>query len=257
LSNTMNPKPYAKYLFHGRSGYIVQPAAGQENEMIALGHTDNLEPWSDPNIHMHTISYEYYFLRQGTLYFLVNDLALTLHGLEILVLKPGAPHAIIGGEGPIEHFGIRAPGLRDKQVVAALPAAYPAFSFEESRKLVSAWGYRIPFSDGRYQNSWCLGIDQAPFHSPLLGLAHLNFPTPESARIDEKRNQRHLHRESWEYYAVLDGRKIIQIVDETVTVAPGEICVVPPNTPHQVRHRDAPYLGFTIRAPLKPDKYLC
>lgn len=253
----MKQKPYAKYLFHGRSGYILQPSPGHENEMIALGHTANLAPWSDPDIHMHTISYEYYFLRRGSLFFLVNELALSLHGPELLALKPGVPHAIIGGEGPIEHFGIRAPGRRDKRVVAALPASYPAFSLEESRQLTFPWGYRIPLSDGRYQNNWCLGVDQALFHSPPMGLAYLNFPTVEAARIDEKRNQRHLHHESWEYYVVLNGRKTIQIAAETVTVTPGEICIISPNTSHQVVHRDAPYLGFTIRAPLKPDKYLC
>jgi len=246
--------PYSIYNYYGRSGYLLQPTAGNENEMIVLGHTNYVRSWSDPNLHLHTEAYEYYFLWRGTIHFLVDDMAMTLHGPELLLIKPQVPHAIIGGEGPIEHFGIRAPGLQDKQVVAPLPDKYPAFRFEKSRLLELSWGYRIPLDDGRHQNIWCLGVHKALFNSPPMGLAYLNFPSQRAAQIDKTRPQLHRHQDSWEYYTVLNGCKVIRIDHETITLKPGDICVIPPGTPHAVLNRIAPYQGFTIRAPLKADK---
>lgn len=247
---------FSIYSFHGRNGYLTEPAAGKEEEMIALGHTDNHSPWSDPNLHIHTHAFETYFLRRGVLHFLVADLALTLRSFELLVVKPTVPHAIIGGKGPIEHFGIRAPGRRDKQVVADLPDHIPPFRHEETRTLNYSWGYRIPLDNGRYQNNWCLGAQNALFHSPYLSLAYLNFPPQATTGVEQTTHQPHLLQGAWAYYVVLKGRKTLQFEQERIAINAGELCVVPPHVPHTVQNRTTPYQGFTLHAPLKPDNQL-
>jgi mannose-6-phosphate isomerase-like protein (cupin superfamily) len=60
----------------------------------------------------------------------------------------------------------------------------------------------------------------------------------------------HYHRESWEYYLALKGKKILQIEEELVTVNAGEIVEVPPRVRHNIYRREAPYEGFTIRVPI-------
>jgi mannose-6-phosphate isomerase-like protein (cupin superfamily) len=245
-----------KQTFQDQSGYLFLPTAGREREMIALGHTAFVAPWSDPALHRHTDSWEYYILWHGRLHFLVANLTLTLRAPEILVVKPGIPHAIVGGEGPIEHVGIRAPGLPDKQVVAELPTPLPPFCHEDERELRAEWGYRIPLQDGRYQNWWVLGLHKAHFTSPPLALAYLNLPTAEAAAINPAHHQLHSHTASWEYYLVWHGSKRLRLEDEEVTVNAGEILEVPPGVAHCVIGRTAPLHALTLRAPVLPDKVI-
>jgi mannose-6-phosphate isomerase-like protein (cupin superfamily) len=68
------------------------------------------------------------------------------------------------------------------------------------------------------------------------------------------RHRLHLHRESWEYYVVLNGAKTLQIEDEVVTIRSGEMLEVAPGVKHTLRSRQAPYRGFTFRIPLREDK---
>jgi mannose-6-phosphate isomerase-like protein (cupin superfamily) len=84
-----------------------------------------------------------------------------------------------------------------------------------------------------------------------LILANLNFRTLQAANAGiGTRLRMHYHRESWEYYLALEGRKILQIEEELVNVDAGEIVEVPPRVRHNVYKRGAPYEGFTIRVPI-------
>jgi mannose-6-phosphate isomerase-like protein (cupin superfamily) len=172
---------------------------------------------------------------------------------ELLTILPQAPHAVIGGQGPIEYFGFRAPFLEDKQVVGGVPSR-ALDPVSEEREFKAGWGYRIPLTAARNQNCWLIGWGAAKYPSNHLIFAYLNFPTFETANVGiGTRLRMHYHRESWEYYIALKGRKILQVEDELVHVEPGEILEVPPKVRHNIHRREAPYEGFTIRVPITVD----
>jgi mannose-6-phosphate isomerase-like protein (cupin superfamily) len=228
----------AKHSFKGHSGYIISPQDTGQG-LVAIGHTALLEPWTDGYVHEHTDSEEYYFLLQGTLNFIVADTRLTLRPQEILMIKPKVPHAITGGTGLIEHFGIRAPALNDKRILGEIP---PAQLLAESgeRELRGEWGCRIPLTPPKYHNCWLIGAGSALFESRHLVLAYLNFPTLEAANAGlGTRHRLHYHQ------------KTLQIENELVELRAGDILEVPPLVKHTLHSREAPYEGFTLRVPLE------
>lgn len=239
---------FSKFDFRDITGYVLH----HPQRLIAIGHTASVSPWSDPNIHRHTHSEAYCFLRKGRLDFLIEDFQLTVHPNEILMLKPTVPHAIIGGQGQIEHFGIRAPALDDKQVVGELVKDVPLL-YESDRLVSGEWGHRIPLDMPQHKNRWLIGAGSAVYKSPYLIMAYLDFPTEETANAGiGTRHQLHLHQKSWEYYVVLQGEKdILLIEDEHIAIYAGEILQVPPNVKHTLHSRQAPYLGFTLRVPVE------
>lgn len=243
---------YTRYTFRGRSGYIIDPdSPSVTQKLVAVGHTNLVTPWSDPGVHLHQNVEEYYFLLQGELKVLVAETSVSLKPKEILMMRPQVPHAIVGGEGIIEHIGIRAPAYRDKQCVGDIPEELPPMINERERELRCDWGYRIPLEASHNQNCWLIGTGMARFQSLHLILAFLSFPTTEAANAGiGTRNRPHLHRKSWEYYAVLKGTKILQIENELVKIEAGDILGVSPMTCHVLHSRQAPYEGFTFRVPL-------
>ena len=64
------------------------------------------------------------------------------------------------------------------------------------------------------------------------------------------RHRLHLHKESWEYYAVLEGAKILQVEDELLPVEAGDILEIPPGVRHTLHSRRAPFRGLTFRVPI-------
>lgn len=245
------PPRYTKYRFHGRSGGIIDPRVEPvPHTLLVLGHTASIPPWSDPNIHLHQDSEEFYFLMQGELHLYVAGMRLTLQPRELLMVRPGIPHAVIGGQGRIEYFGFRAPSPPDKQMVSEVPAYVPdAGGLDRERK--GGWGCRIPLTATENQNCWLLGWGAVKQQSRHLILAYLNFPTHEQANAGiGTRLRMHYHREAWEYYVAFKGQKVLQIEDELIPVNAGEIVEVPPQVRHSVHSRKAPYEGFTIRVPI-------
>ncbi len=244
---------FSKYEFRDRSGYILTDA------LLIFGHTAMVHPWADPQLHLHGNSEEYYLLIQGELLLLVVGSEVSCKPGELLVVRPGVPHAIVGGTGDIEHFGFRTLAGQDKQVADAIPNGLPEDAAAE-RELRKEWGYRIPLTRAENQNCWLLGNGTARFATTFMSFANLNFPTIESANAGVgTRHRLHLHQQSWEYYLSLKGTKTLQIEDEFVTISAGEILAVPPNVRHTLHSREAPYEGFTIRVPCldRNDKVEC
>lgn len=238
---------YSRHHFTDTTGYIFD----HPQKLIAMRHSASVTPWSDPNIHQHNLSEEYYFLRKGQLEFLIRDFRLTLHPNEIIMVKPEVPHAILGGTGRIEHFGIRAPTADDKQIVGELEKDV-SLLFERERLISEEWGHRIPLGMPQHKNCWLIGAGSALYKSQHLILAYLDFRTEEAANAGiGTRHQLHLHQKSWEYYVVLEGEKTLLIEDAKVTIRAGEMIEVPPNVRHTLHSRAAPYQGFTIRVPVE------
>ena len=142
---------YAKYTFHNYSGYLIHPD-NAAHPFLTVRHSGCVSPWADSDVHAHRLSEEHYLLLHGCLWFFVADSVLSLRPAEILVVKPGVPHAVIRGEGLIEHFGFRAPASSDRQSLGALPARLPRLGDEDQRELRRDWGYRIPLCDARNCN---------------------------------------------------------------------------------------------------------
>ncbi|MFQ5978344.1 MAG: cupin domain-containing protein [Candidatus Heimdallarchaeota archaeon] len=253
----LNQPPYAKYSFLEHTGYLITPKISQK--LIAVGHTSSVPPWMDPELHFHAHSEEYYLLLQGHLNLLVDQELIELRANEILMVKPGIPHAIIGGQGAIEHFGIRAPALEDKNPSGEVPRKRPQTVKDQSREIICNWGYRIPLDSPVNQNCWLLGAGTARFQSNYLSLAYINFPTSKAANAGiGTRHQLHLHQKSIEYYIILEGTLTLQVEDRYVVIKKGEVIEVSQSTCHTLHSRIAPYRAFTLRVPIElSDKELC
>jgi mannose-6-phosphate isomerase-like protein (cupin superfamily) len=248
--------PASKYTFQGNTGYILPP--GQcANGLVALGHTASVPPWADLDVHYHATAEEYFFLQQGELRFCIGALSLSLRANELLMVRPQIPHAIVGGLGPLEHFGIRAPAPPDRQSAGPIPQGLP-LRFEDQREVSADWGWRACLSEPHNQNCWLVGLGQARLRSAHLSLAYLWFPTHEEANAGlGTRHRLHLHQRSWEYYVALEGTKTLLVEDQRVTLEPGELLEVPPGVKHTLYGRQAPYKGFTFRVPVLDDKVEC
>jgi mannose-6-phosphate isomerase-like protein (cupin superfamily) len=240
----------AKHTFRGYTGYLISPTQ-TGHQLLAVRHSALVSPWVDPDVHLHETAEEIYILIRGELWFLVAGSLVTLRPGEILAIRPQIPHAIVQGKGPIEHLGLRAPALNDRQTTGKIPSQLSVTGIEDERELRCDWGYRIPLKESRNQNRWLLGHGTARFHTQNLILAYLDFPTPEMANAGiGTRHRLHLHRESWEYYTVLEGAITKRVEDRLLTVEAGEILEVPSGVRHTLHSRQAPYRGFTFRVPI-------
>ena len=250
---------YSTYIFRGQTGYVVAPwLAAATNDWVYIRHSASVPPWIDDDVHLHTDAEEYFFVLEGELRLLIDGAVFTLRPYEALLVRPEVPHAVVGGRGPIEHFVLRMPAYDDRRSLGESPAESPPARNETARELAYDWGCRVPLAEGRHQNCWLFGVGKAHFHSDHICLAYLDLPTEASADASWRSHphQLHLHRESWEYYTVLAGKKTLQIEEGLVEVNAGEILEVPPGVKHVLRAVETPYQGFTFRVPRRDDKVL-
>jgi mannose-6-phosphate isomerase-like protein (cupin superfamily) len=240
--------------FRGYSGYVVGPHSSP-HELVALRHTAAVAPWADGDLHLHDRSEEYYLLLAGRLWLLLGGSVVSLEPGEMLMVRPQVSHAVVRGQGRIEHFGIRVPALADRRSLGPIPGSLPAEDCKGERELCQDWGWRASVGEARNQNCWLVGLGAARFHSPHLALAVLDFPTPEAANAGiGTRHRLHLHRRSWEYYVALEGAMRLLVEEELVQVEAGEVVGIPPRVRHVLYDRRAPYRGFTFRVPILDDK---
>lgn len=248
-------KTFSRYTFQGYTGYIVAPwIPGVGHQHATIRHSAGVTPWTDRDTHLHTDSEEYYFVFQGELRLLVDGTVLTLKPYEVLMVKPGVTHAVVGGTGPIEHFVLRMPAAEDRQTVGGIAVDVPIVADGGERTLRAQWGCRVPLAEAQYQNCWLFGVDQARFHSDVMSLAYVHFDTMESLSMDRHPHRLHLHRASWEYYTVLRGTRMLCIEDELVQVRAGEVLEVPPQIKHVLHGTETPFEGVEFRVPRLNDK---
>jgi mannose-6-phosphate isomerase-like protein (cupin superfamily) len=146
------------------------------------------------------------------------------------------------------------PAAEDRQVMDRTPGDAAAVAEWGKRVLQREWGCRVPLAEARYQNCWLFGVGQAHFRSDVMCLAYLDFPSAESLGADDHRHRLHLHRESWEFYVVLQGTRVLRIEQELAEVSAGEVLAVPPRVKHVLHGTETPFVGFTFRTPLLNDK---
>ena len=247
--------PCCKYTFQDHTGYVVAPwIAGVSHEWVAIRHSASVPPWVDRDVHLHTEAEEYFFAFQGELRLLVDGSVFTLRPYEALLVRPEVPHAVVGGRGPIEHFVLRMPACDDRKSLGKLSAEIPPVSAEDERLLELSWGCRVPLDKARYQNCWLFGYGQARFQSEQLCMAYVNLPDEESIDADRHPHRLHVHQESWEYYVVLEGTRVLQVDGEFVDVHEGELVEVPPGTKHVLHATCPPFKGVEFRVRQRDDK---
>ena len=248
---------FTKYTFAGQTGYIIAPwLPGATHNRVAVRHSANVHPWADETIHFHEDSEEYYFLRSGRLWLLVNNQTLTLEPNEFLQIRENVPHAIVKGEGVIEHFILRIPAVDDKQVIGILPERVPLLAKETKGSVQEKWGCRVSVDKRANRDCWLFGIGQARFYSPRICLAYMRYEDQDTANgyKDSYHHCYHAHIHSYEMYVVLKGSKTLRVEDHFITVKGGEILAVSPGTKHVFHEMKAPFEGFTLRTPLLEDK---
>lgn len=98
------------------TGWAVSHSAGssRQSSFIQFGYNVVDEPWRDDHEHLHTSSEEWYFVLRGKIRMEVRGTIVEVGPREILGVRANVPHRVIGGEGPIEQFSVRAPSIEDK-----------------------------------------------------------------------------------------------------------------------------------------------
>jgi len=166
METTSSRTNYYKYTFQDYTGYIVAPwLLGATHELVSIRHS---------------ASEEYYFLFQGELQLLVEGSLFTLKPHEILMVKSGVSHTVVGGQGPVEHLGFRMPAPDDSQATGEIPLELVPATEDTNRYLQLDWGFRIPLTDEWYQNCWLFGFDIARFRSDHMCLAYERHLTDKS-----------------------------------------------------------------------------
>lgn len=251
------PAHFKKYSFAGQSGYVLAPGLpGGDHQQVSIRHSSLVEPWKDGEVHLHEHSEEFYLLLQGILWILVDQDLILLEPNQILQVGEKIPHAVMYGEGKIEHFVIRTPAIDDRKSCGPIPEKFASRLESGGREIHAEWGTRVSIDKEVNRECWLFGYGQARFTAKHLCLAFMRYPTQELASQynNSYRHSLHAHQGSWEYYTVLKGAKTLRVEDEMVTVHAGEILEVPPKTRHVFQAVSAPFEGFTFRTPLLDDK---
>jgi mannose-6-phosphate isomerase-like protein (cupin superfamily) len=246
-----------KYRFGDYTGYVVAPwLPNVSHDKALIRHGASVEPWTDADVHIHKKSEEFYFLRAGKLWLLVKDTLIALEPGEFLQIRKNIPHAIVKGEGIIEHFVIRIPGCDDRKVIGQVPETISEIVLKKGCDIREDWGNCVSIKDETNRDCWLFGIGQAKFYAREMCLAYMSYPTEELA-VEYGRSYHHCfhaHQKSWEFYTVLEGAKTLRVEDKYVTVHAGEVLEVPPNVKHMFHKLKAPFVGFTFRTPILDDK---
>lgn len=67
------------------------------------------------------------------------------------------------------------------------------------------------------------------------------------------RTERHLHRRLTEAYLIISGSGIIELGDQEHRVVAGQLCVIPPGTPHMLRAQEPTIVGVICSPPFDPE----
>lgn len=75
------------------------------------------QEWRHERLHVHKLREEYYFVLQGSLNFELDGSAISVKAGQILGVRPGAVHKVVGGTGPVDVLFMRVPGGRGDKTV--------------------------------------------------------------------------------------------------------------------------------------------
>ncbi len=258
----MRNEKFTLYDLNERQGWILSSFKDKEDvhysPLLQLGRTNFCEPWEDKDFHHHTISLELYLLNEGIMWIAVDNIPIKMVGCSLLLVQPGISHSAIGGEGRINHYGMKIPHKDDERTTAETPSNLQELkermlSTSETEILDSSVGYYVNFNKSENQNKWILGYGEALFKTKELSLAYMNYQNKSDFEVDPHPNELHYHSKSTEWYLTLEGKQTLQVNDEEIVVPKGNLLRISRKTPHNLLYYDYPFRGITIRTPNIPN----
>ncbi|NHJ49149.1 MAG: cupin domain-containing protein [Asgard group archaeon] len=254
----MLERKFHLYNLHDKGGWLLSPTYDDKfnSNFIQFGRTNFLDPWSDPAIHYHTTSQELYLVMHGELWLKVGDSSVVLKERNLLLVQPGIPHAVVGGKGSIQHFGLKIPCISDEKIVVREVTQYEKNSkplFIDSKDLDPKEGFIADFTQDDYRNCWVFGFGIAKYLTDEFSLAYMVFKDENEDTSLENYNDYHLHNSSEEWYFTFKGSQEILVNDENVVVSEGNLLRIGSGIPHKINKRQYPFEGMVLRAPLTRD----
>ena len=262
----MHDSKYSLYDLNDKKGWILSSFLDKNDlhysPLLQFGRTNFCDPWQDPSFHYHTVSQEIYFLVEGELWHLVNDVPILMKGRSLLLVQPGVSHSIIGGKGKIQHFGMKIPHKDDEKIIDTKTRNLDDIlelmnKGDIENKLDSSDGFFIDLNQKKNQNTWQMGIGHALYYTEEFCLAYVNFQQKKDQQAVDHKETYHYHKHSTEWYLTLRGKQIFIIDGESITANTSTLLRVNKGILHKIISRDYPFEGVTIKTPvIKGDKYV-
>ena len=235
------------------------------SSLLQLGRTNYLYPWKDPKMHYHTQSIEIYLVLHGELWIIVDKIAVKLKEKSILLVHPGIFHAVIGGKGLIQHYGMKIPSKGDEKVIKENNDDYEkiigfitksGFNQSPYRQLDPSKGFIADLEEEGNINRWLIGLWDVKYETEKFCFAYINFKTIEEEKANNHPDHLHYHSKSTEWYFTFKKSQEILVNDKIVKVPEDYLLKIPKGVPHKQSSMSFPFEGATIRTPILDDKVI-
>ena len=225
------------------------------SKWLQLGRTNYIPPWNDGKFHYHTTSQEIYYVIQGELWIIIDDFPIILEQNNLLLVEKNIPHALVGGEGRIQHYMMKIPHEKDEKIVlhnAPTIEEFKLFKVGNKENLPKKYGFFANLNESKNQNCWLIGYGNSNHLSDSLGLAYMYIQDKADAEQQNHPNENHFHEENEEWYFVINGEQELLVQNEKVKVGAHQLLKIPPNVQHKhLKFLQYPFQGMTIRVPNK------
>ncbi len=229
-----------------RYGYILgakmPPDSLAYSPHIDLGYTHQSTPWRDELPHYHASSEEFFVVLKGQLDVQVRERVVPVRAGQLMGIRAGVAHQMVGVHPPVENFLLRVPGggmdkvlVPDGQSMAGMPG--------DGRGDIFQLEIHQNFSD--YPVGACLPVEHVNY-SPELDFTCAWGVDPVAAW---RNDQWHYHTLREEYFIVLRGRLDFQIGSQQVIVRAGQVIAIRPETTHKVIGGAGPADVLFVRVP--------
>ena len=260
---------YELFNLNELNGWIIGSEFDEKSpyysSLFQLGRTNYLYPWKDPKFHYHTKSVEVYLVLHGELWILIDENAVKLKEKSILLVRPGIFHAVIGGKGLIQHYGMKVPSKGDKKVIKEENDDYEkliksisksSFNERSYHQLNPNHGFIADLKVESNINCWLIGLWDVKYETEKFCFAYINFETLEERNAHTHQDHLHYHSESTEWYFSFKNSQELFVKDKIVKVPEGCLLKIPKGVPHKQLSLSFPFEGATIRTPILDDKII-
>ncbi len=250
------------YDLNEKKGWLLKSSkdGSWHSKWLQLGRTNFIEPWTDEKFHYHSTSQEIYFVLQGELWIIINDIPLKLKKNSLLLVQKKIPHAVVGGSGIIQHYMMKMPHTKDEKIVlddVPTMKELESLKVNEIKDIPQKLGFYANLNSKKNQNCWLIGFGNTNYNSENFGLAYMNFPNENAFHEQNHPNEFHYHNKGEEWYFVLEGSLKLQVKSEKITIYPHQLLKIPEKIPHKLVSYTYPFQGMTIRIPnIKGDKVI-